>query len=85
MQNLPPASQHGWRVKNGCPQPVIITKDQAPEGLLKLPFQKKSTCRQSSSVCREKRQAKQRKEVHTLQIKLVKTQGQTGSDLGPEV
>ena len=35
-QNLPPPTGNGWEVKDGILQPVLITKDPAPTGLVDL-------------------------------------------------
>lgn len=54
VQNLPPADQHGWEVKDSCLQPILMTKPPGPECLLELTVChcKKSACRRASCACR---------------------------------
>jgi len=54
MQNLPPATQHGWRVEDGALLPVLMTKAPAPQGLLELTVCncKKSACNRADCACK---------------------------------
>lgn len=54
IQNLPPPAGHGWIVEGNALQPVLMTKDPAPRGLLELTVChcRKSACRRADCACR---------------------------------
>ena len=56
IQNLPSAAEHGWEIKSEVLQPVLLTKEPAPQGLLELTVFpcKKSECWRCDCACRSK-------------------------------
>ena len=53
-QGLPTPEQHGWSISDGALQPVLMTKEPAPRGLVELTACrcKKSACRRAACSCR---------------------------------
>jgi len=54
-QNLPkPEDDNGWNISDGVLQPVLITREPAPRGLIELTMCscKKSSCRRMDCSCR---------------------------------
>ena len=52
IQDLPPPENHGWELENGILQPILMTKDPAPTGLLELTRCGCKNCSRADCACK---------------------------------